>query len=301
MAPTSAEKANLARIRDNQRRSRARRKEYLQELEIKLRQCENIGVEASTELQTAARRVASENKRLRELLAQKGVDGDSVEEYLNRPSLAGSANGQCRGRGSGDVLERMIQARKPCCPGNYGNGSEAVGRGGIRDEDSDIVRQDSFVQQGGMVSPNTSSFTSASDVTNESDQRSMDQRRHVLLPQQRMSSLNQHNLEATNPTPISSYHGSHVSVQNSQANQFFMSFHNISSNPQVSMDPIPVPPTRGNVNSCDLATDMITSMAGGDPVDVRADLGCLPGMECEVDNQLVFQVMDRYSNSLGLQ
>jgi len=56
-----------------------------------------------------------------------------------------------------------------------------------------------------------------------------------------------------------------------------------------------VPETRvKNVNSCVSATDMITAMAGADPSLVRADLGCESGLDCEVDNQLVFDVMDRY-------
>ncbi|KAH7394653.1 hypothetical protein BKA66DRAFT_409937, partial [Pyrenochaeta sp. MPI-SDFR-AT-0127] len=46
-----------ARIRDNQRRLRARHKEYLQELEAKIRGFEQIGIEASSEIQTAARKV----------------------------------------------------------------------------------------------------------------------------------------------------------------------------------------------------------------------------------------------------
>jgi hypothetical protein len=51
-------------------------------------------------------------------------------------------------------------------------------------------------------------------------------------------------------------------------------------------------------SSCVFATDMITTMAGGDPHIVRADLGCIPqAMECQVDNQLVFNVMDRYTGS----
>ncbi|KAK1918847.1 hypothetical protein P3342_010318 [Pyrenophora teres f. teres] len=62
---------NLARIRDNQRRSRARRKEYLQELEAKLRSYEQIGIEASSEIQSAARRVLDENKKLRALLHEE--------------------------------------------------------------------------------------------------------------------------------------------------------------------------------------------------------------------------------------
>ncbi|KAF2083285.1 hypothetical protein K490DRAFT_18352, partial [Saccharata proteae CBS 121410] len=62
-----------ARIRDNQRRSRARRKEYLQELETKYRNCEQKGVEASAEIQAAAKRVLEENRRLRALLRQQGL------------------------------------------------------------------------------------------------------------------------------------------------------------------------------------------------------------------------------------
>jgi hypothetical protein len=52
-------------------------------------------------------------------------------------------------------------------------------------------------------------------------------------------------------------------------------------------------------NSCVYAADMITSMAGGDPNEVRQELGCsMPGMECEVDNQLVFNVLDRYTGQV---
>jgi hypothetical protein len=85
----SQEKANLARIRDNQRRSRARRKEYLQELEARLRQIELQGIEASSEVQLAARRVADENKKLRGLLAQYGVGDDIIEAYLQSNPING--------------------------------------------------------------------------------------------------------------------------------------------------------------------------------------------------------------------
>ncbi|KAG6001574.1 hypothetical protein E4U43_001296 [Claviceps pusilla] len=76
------QRANLARIRDNQRRSRARRREYLQELEQRLRACELQGIEASTEVQIAARRVADENTKLRELLHKHGVTDDYIAQYL---------------------------------------------------------------------------------------------------------------------------------------------------------------------------------------------------------------------------
>ncbi|KAL8953638.1 MAG: hypothetical protein Q9183_007321, partial [Haloplaca sp. 2 TL-2023] len=54
------------RIRDNQRRSRARRKEYILELETKVRGYEHQGVEVAAEIQAAARRVVEMNRHLRE-------------------------------------------------------------------------------------------------------------------------------------------------------------------------------------------------------------------------------------------
>ncbi|KAM4068010.1 endonuclease-reverse transcriptase domain-containing protein [Hirsutella rhossiliensis] len=70
------------RIRDNQRRSRARRREYVQELEQRLRVYELQGIEVSTEIQMAARRAAEENKRLRELLNRHGFSDSHVAHFL---------------------------------------------------------------------------------------------------------------------------------------------------------------------------------------------------------------------------
>ncbi|KAF2754619.1 hypothetical protein EJ05DRAFT_479587 [Pseudovirgaria hyperparasitica] len=86
MGESKIPKNNLARIRDNQRRSRARRKEYLQELEQKYRACQQLGIEASAEVQAAARKVLDENKRLRALLREKGVSEAEVNSCLNASS-----------------------------------------------------------------------------------------------------------------------------------------------------------------------------------------------------------------------
>jgi hypothetical protein len=69
-------------IRDKQRRSRARQKEYLEELKEKLRKYELEGIKASVEIQNAARQVAVENRKLRELLLIQGIGYDSIENYL---------------------------------------------------------------------------------------------------------------------------------------------------------------------------------------------------------------------------
>ncbi len=76
---TSTPHPSATRIRENQRRSRARRKAYLQELESKLRKCEQAGIEASVDLQLAARAVAEENKRLREENAALREEGETLK------------------------------------------------------------------------------------------------------------------------------------------------------------------------------------------------------------------------------
>ena len=102
--------ANLARIRDNQRRSRARRKEYVQDLEARLRRVELQGVEAATEIQLAARRVADENRRLRALLNHHGVGDDAIEGYLAGGDGSEAVVGRAVGR-----LEQLLVPRRPSC------------------------------------------------------------------------------------------------------------------------------------------------------------------------------------------
>ncbi|KAF2703562.1 hypothetical protein K504DRAFT_463295 [Pleomassaria siparia CBS 279.74] len=104
---------NLARIRNNQRRSRARRKEYLQELEAKLHSCEQLGIEASCEIQSAARKVLEENRKLRALLRERAVPEaeilavmcSSSETPFENLSAAPSLN---------NMLERKIACNVSC-------------------------------------------------------------------------------------------------------------------------------------------------------------------------------------------
>ncbi|TQS33537.1 hypothetical protein Golomagni_06114, partial [Golovinomyces magnicellulatus] len=105
--------ANLARIRENQRRSRAKRKEYVQELERRLRTYELQGVEATAEVQVAARRVAEENKKLRELLREHGYSDDYIMHYL-KTSTQHQDGLVSQGSASGiQALEQTMVTRRP--------------------------------------------------------------------------------------------------------------------------------------------------------------------------------------------
>ncbi|KAK3375879.1 hypothetical protein B0T24DRAFT_208359 [Lasiosphaeria ovina] len=72
-----------ARVRENQRRSRARRREFVESLQTRVQEYERRGVEATLEMQRIARAVALQNSRLRSLLTSAGVSNSEVERYLD--------------------------------------------------------------------------------------------------------------------------------------------------------------------------------------------------------------------------
>ena len=81
----TAPKDKQERIRNNQRRSRARRQEYIIDLERRLQECHSICREA--ELQRAALvQVQLENGCLRTLLSFTGVSKELVDSFLRQQS-----------------------------------------------------------------------------------------------------------------------------------------------------------------------------------------------------------------------
>lgn len=81
--------ASQSQNRDNQRRSRARRREYIEALQERVQQYERRGVEASLQMQQAAKAVALENQMLRGLLHARGVSQQEIDAYRWRFSRIG--------------------------------------------------------------------------------------------------------------------------------------------------------------------------------------------------------------------
>jgi len=73
-----------ARVRENQRRSRARKREYLTSLEEKLRKCREEGAKASVDVQVAARWVVEENRGLRLILNDLGLENDEIQQRIRK-------------------------------------------------------------------------------------------------------------------------------------------------------------------------------------------------------------------------
>jgi len=74
-------------------------------------------VEASSEIQQAARRVADENRRLRGLLNKQGVSDEMIEGYL-QSGASQSTDSQYRSPATGQAvyqLENMLAPRRPAC------------------------------------------------------------------------------------------------------------------------------------------------------------------------------------------
>ncbi|KAB8229547.1 bZIP transcription factor [Aspergillus alliaceus] len=107
------------RIRDNQRRSRARRKEYIQDLEQRLHKFEALGVQVTREVQAAGRKVAVENTHLRSLLRLHGVSDQDIHEYLT----AHTASVVLQNFHSGTVLETRSPSWKSSGPNTVSEGS----------------------------------------------------------------------------------------------------------------------------------------------------------------------------------
>jgi hypothetical protein len=316
----SKEKANLARIRDNQRRSRARRKEYLQELEARLRQCELHGIEASAEIQLAARKVADENRKLRELLSLHGIRDDSVEGYL-QSSQAGDTllSSQYPSRSMPvQALQHLLQARKPYfTEGQAGQPDSAMAASESpessltsvntaqspwdldRLSNSDTLHPTGKAASHQIMTPSsTSRSTTSSSISHHSHHSVPHHQRLAPVPHPRnpttSSMVNHAQMFDLDPQLSQSDQTRYISNQSTPRH---LPAHGTPQSPYM-------PTTTGslNVNSCVFATDMITTMTGADSNSVNTDLGCLPGMDCDVDNQLVFHVMDRYSGgeSVGI-
>ncbi|KAG9232366.1 hypothetical protein BJ875DRAFT_443215 [Amylocarpus encephaloides] len=307
-----SDKSNLARIRDNQRRSRARRREYLTELESKLRQCEHLGVEASTDIQLAARRVADENKKLRLLLAQHGIGDDTVDTYLSTPLATSDPLGGLQPSSTSlqvQVLEQSLQQRKPCCPDGKGDIVVMETRAGSNE--SILSATKSAWDAAQQYIPTTAPMTGPTPPTESTCQFSMptssaasqNAASHVPLRDDshhyRTASFSQHGRPRSHLSDSSNYQSNQFTPQSPQHKFLIpMSTHTMAQENfqsyNESQQTLLATPSE-NVNSCLHATRMIATMAGGDEAAVQADLGCLPNTDCNVDNQLVFDVMDRYS------
>lgn len=109
------EREKLNRNTLNQRASRARRKDYVNSLESKVREYEAQSVQATEEVQNAARRVADENRVLKEEMRMLREQVRCLEGVLRRRGSRQSQSGRDEGAnveddaGDGQQVESQVE------------------------------------------------------------------------------------------------------------------------------------------------------------------------------------------------
>ncbi|OJD40210.1 uncharacterized protein BKCO1_1000426 [Diplodia corticola] len=284
---TRAQKDNLARIRDNQRRSRARRKEYLQELESKYRSCEQMGVQASAEIQAAAKRVLDENRRLRALLRQVGVSDADIDSF-NPPSLPSPSLPSPSA--SADALDSMLRAPRPCNPGPV---SACPSRSSCESSRSPASQGPTStpLSTAGLeppalppqMQPSLRSYSSATSSSSAFDTPPAAESPVVPIP-------------SAPPFPISALADS-ACAYDPPYNTYY-GVPNLGNWTWPAADDMPHNPAQHmpNSSSCLHAAHLIRSMRSDVGPELEQDMGCTGhGQDCKVDNTVVFDLVDKYS------
>ena len=117
---TLGQAADLERIRNNQRRCRARQKEYIAELENKIRQYESASGQSSTD--PKLQELVRENELLKRLLHSLGLGSDFLKAYskaadiapdISRAQLGDGSCGQAKACSPSSLSLMNLQVRGP--------------------------------------------------------------------------------------------------------------------------------------------------------------------------------------------
>ncbi|OHF01720.1 hypothetical protein CORC01_02911 [Colletotrichum orchidophilum] len=274
--------ANAIRIRDNQRRSRARHKEFVDELQRKVQDYEKRGTQASLQMQKAARdvafensRLATENTRLRALLASRGVSNSEVDAHLQSFDDEGSKGSPSASNTTtlAPILNTPILLEP--LPTQLPPLQEHFGKAGFSSEteNENLASQRKF---GDSLLPPVLTLTPTSDV-----QQSSPLDRLAVLAD---ASLNRSSSQA-GPTTNSV----------SEPSRSPHPYHRRSETPPRPLESHQLPPAASPLEmSCNAAARIIADMQGhGDDRTTRLALGCgAQEEECFVRNTSIFRMLD---------
>lgn len=262
---SSASKLDSARVRDNQRRSRARRKEYLQELESKLRKCEASGVQASVDIQLAARSVSEENARLREENGKLREDNERLRQMLRKSEEGVKALLDDRTNGS-SIRDGETRTSHPQTATEM-NKVPAI--------------QDTATSPKEMNTHHYTNVFGSAPFMHIPTQKKYSSQPPDASPGYALST-EMHQIVASNAS-------THIKSTPSETPD--------QDSCHTSNDDLPF---GDDTSSCEYAAHIITSMRADVSTDeVRADLGCGSDVKewrrCKVDNSKLFVAVDRYA------
>lgn len=260
------------RIRENQRRSRNRRKELIEDLQGRLNEYERKGVEATQDMQRAARKVALENTRLQNLLTRHGVSREEVEAYLQ----------------SFDETEapRDTSADTAMIPAHYYNEVTVYTQSPVPHA---VHFQNNYPSAGpgtiniinniGSIRPSESRNTNCTIIAPQPKPLEP-----IAIPPTRMA-------EPLPQQPTNNHHEAQSTCTPDEPG--------CPTTSECFCPPTATPKVRslgtGLEISCETAATIIVEMRGDGNVDIesiRASLGCKGREECSVKNSKVLQIMD---------
>jgi hypothetical protein len=259
-------------------RSRARRKEYMHELEARLRDYEQVGIEASAEIQSAARRVLDENRKLRALLHERGVSDSDIVVAM------GGFNDRSYDQFPASASLSVMLERKIACS------TPVFLTSPVSPHPSD-ARNDthgSAVPPLAMSMPRSAALSSNDSPSPHSIASGMGTPPpsfhgtpylHTLTPEPEMK-----------PEDVPPYLPYDQSLQHSWP-QLQQHHHQHAHHQQYVADPT----SYYNTTSCVDAANIIRTMRTETGADLEAGLGCQPGQHCYVTSPMVFNVIDRYA------
>jgi len=231
-----------------------------------------VGVSASTELQAAAKGVAEENRRLRDLLRAYGIPEVEID----------GASGT-QGSAAADMLDAMITYRQPCGPGDCQPSTETARQlqPAPPQIQTQLPRQPIPYQDSVTAAPSAASTPQyMSQMTSPAGLQGREQSSDTSL-------YSPIGLEAPHYPLL---HGYDMPANDQMA---FMNGYGQVTIPQN------VPRSSSHQDgrsSCQVAADTIRSFTPNAGHELERELGCrAPGEDCTVSNLKIFNVIDRYT------
>ncbi|MCJ1328716.1 hypothetical protein MMC10_005393 [Thelotrema lepadinum] len=261
------------RNREHQRRSRARRKEYINDLEARIRQFEREGAQASVAVQIAAKRVVEENRLLREFLNAQGVSTAAIESHLKACTTSSNSGAPDSAAKSQKPLQRRQLVKSATAPklGNADTSAE--------------LREDGTVASNGAPYYRKSAIDTADAVSNVPKESSV-----TYITPHFSSPLvpGQAALQVLKSDAVCSRKGQEVADYGSSDSELQT---NTSPTEEPIYESVPQPLPSIDEMSCTDAARIIASLRGHqDPESLWSELGCSTERKCMVKRVRVFEL-----------
>jgi hypothetical protein len=270
--------AHIEKNRVNQRNFRARRQAYIQELEEQIRNLKDERLQATKEMQTAARLVLDENRKLRWFLEHDfGISKWQLDLYLSALEQGRESHSTIfkASQASSDSAVRHPKSKsphltfqEPAMSSNYFNVAPRENK--LREPQiSTLMPNTRSLREEAVASPSTQTRNFEVQISNSNSK--------------------------TTPSRISVASGLQEDHVNSR------SFDGGGSTPADGVQEPPRGPgtfstsTEGKGDrSCEEAAMIIASLRGGEMSDeIFGELGCSSDKSCAVNNLSIFELLDR--------